>query len=124
MAITTALFGPNERMPNYAKGEWSWLRVVGAGTQVIVAGGAGVLGRVIIGAAGTRAQFFDCVSGGTADDTTMILNLPINSLVVPDYTILAPFDQGLTVITTGSSTDLTIFFNGRAARAATRAYLG
>lgn len=114
MAITTALFGPTNSLPDYDKGEWQWLRLVGDGTQVLVAAGAGILARVVIGAAGTRATFHDVASGGAVDGTTMIVNLPTNTLTVPPYDIMAKFTQGLTVVTTGAANDITILFSGRA----------
>lgn len=122
MAITTALFGPNDRMPHFAAGEWQWLRLVGDGTQVVVQAGMGVLARVILNVAGTRAAFHDVVGGQTADATNLIVNLPINTLAVGEFDIGAPFDDGLTVITTGAASDLTIFFSGRASYVSARTF--
>lgn len=113
MAISSAVFGPTDRNPDYTKGEWQWLRLVGDGTQVIVPAGMGVVARVVLNVAGTRAQFFDTPSGGTTDATTMIVNLPVNTLAVGEFDINAVFARGLTVITTGAATDITVLFSGR-----------
>jgi len=111
MAITVALFGPTKHLPHLAMKEFQTLRLVGDGTQVIVAAGAGILHAVHVGIVGTLAIFYDVASGGTVDDTTACAKIATTAIGRQFEGDIA-FSQGLTVVTTGAS-DLTIEFWGR-----------
>jgi hypothetical protein len=105
MAISVALFGPTNRLPHLARGEFQTLRLVGDGTQVVVAAGGGTLHAVHVGVAGTLA---------VATVATAALGRQFEGDVA--------FSQGLTVITTGASSDITIEFWGMATRANSRTF--
>lgn len=113
MAITVAQFGPDDGLPNVGLNEYQYLRLVGDGTQVIVAAGACLLHSVWVGVAGALATFYDTPSGGTADNTTACLNVA-SSVTGMRFKGPIKLSKGLTVITTGASSDLTIVFYGRA----------
>lgn len=112
MAITTENFGPDDGLPNVGQNEWQYLRIVGDGTEVIIPAGAGLLHSVWVGVAGTLATFYDTPSGGTADGTTACVNVATS---VTGLRFKGPIkvSKGLTVVTTGASSDLTIVFFGR-----------
>lgn len=111
MAITTANFGPDNDLPTVGQNEWQYLRLVGDGTQVMFTG-EGLLHSVWVGVAGTLATFYDTPSGGTADGTTACLNVATS---VTGLRFKGPIkvSKGLTVVTTGGSSDLTLVFYGR-----------
>jgi hypothetical protein len=111
MAITSK-YGPIDYNPHYARNEFQFARLLGAGTEVMVANGAGSLGSVVVGVAGTLAKFYDVASGGTTDDTTEIVVVD-TSVTGYRAELNIAFSKGLTVITTGASSDLTVAFRGR-----------
>ncbi len=112
MAISVENFGPDDGLPNVVDNEYQYLRLVGDGTSVLIPAGAGLLHSVWVGVAGTLATFFDTPSGGTADSTTACLNVATS---VTGLRFKGPIkvSKGLTVTTTGASSDLTIVFYGR-----------
>lgn len=112
MAISVNVYFPLNRNPDRTLGETQSLRLVGDGTEVMVAAGGGTLDSVDVAVAGTLAQFFDTPSGGTADATTLIANMA-TSVTGRRFTGPIVFTRGLTVITTGAASDMTIRFNGR-----------
>lgn len=111
MSISVNVYGPADRYPDVARGEYQWLHLVGDGTEALCTGG-GVLGKVEVGVAGTLAKFYDTAAGGTADTTTLIATVDTS---VTGHRWEGPirFSKGLTVITTGASGDLNISFLGR-----------
>lgn len=121
MAITVENFGPDDGLPIVGQNEWQYLRIVGDGTQVVIAAGAGLLHSVWVGVAGTLATFYDTPSGGTADNTTACLNVATS---VTGLRFKGPLkvSKGLTVVTTGANGDLTILFQGRATVASSRTF--
>lgn len=121
MAITVENYGPKDHLPNLALNEWQYLRLVGDGTAVMVPAGAGLLARVYVGVAGTLATFYDTPSGGTADGTTSMANLA-TSVTGLRFEGPIAFSKGLTLITTGANTDLTIVFRGRAIPVTSRSF--
>lgn len=112
MAITANLYGPTNRNPDYWRGEFQYLHLIGDGTEVMVPAGGGFLGDVDVGVAGTLAKFYDTPSGGTTDGTTQIATVD-TSVTGFRARLRVAFSRGLTVITTGSNGDLTISFRGR-----------
>lgn len=121
MAITVNNYGPDDGLPIEGQNEWQYLRLVGDGTEVIIPAGAGLLHSVWVGVAGTLATFFDTPSGGTADGTTACLNVATS---VTGLRFKGPIkvSKGLTVTTTGASSDLTIVFYGRPVVASARQF--
>lgn len=114
MAITSTLFGPKDYNPHFGRGEFQYARIVGDGTVVVVASGAGSIHSIMVGVAGTLAKFYDTASGGTTDDTTEIITVNTSAPTTAPYTLPdVAFSKGLTVITTGGSGDITISFRGR-----------
>lgn len=112
MAITSTLFGPKDYNPHFARDEFQYCRIVGDGTVVLVATGAGSLKTVDVGVAGTLAKFYDVASGGVTDATTEIATVDTS---ITGYRANVPvaFAKGLTCVTTGGNTDITISFRGR-----------
>jgi len=111
MALT-AVYGPTNRNPSYSLGEYQYAQLKGDGTEVMVAAGGGVLARVNVGVVGTLAKFYDTPAGGTTDDTTLIATVNTSVLGI-QFDGPVTFSKGLTVITTGAGTYITVAFSGR-----------
>ena len=90
------------------------MQLVGADAgEVMVSAGGGVLDRVNVGVIGTLATFHDVAEGGTLDDTTAIAVVDTGALGTR-FSGPVVFSKGLTVVTTGVGTNITVSFSGRA----------
>lgn len=112
MAVSLVI-GPTGHNPSVARDEYQYAAIKDAQTAVLVAAGAGLLRSVMVGAAGTRAKFYDVASGGTADATTEIANVPTATAGQVTKLDIA-FSKGLTCVTTGTGTEITVTFRGAA----------
>jgi len=112
MAITVAVFGPTDHLPQVGMKEFQWLHTVGDGTQVIVPAGDGVLHALHVGVVGTLAIYYDTPSGGTADTTTEIARVATTA-IGRQFEGDICFARGLTCVITGGASDLTHQFDGR-----------
>jgi hypothetical protein len=118
MAFTGALYGPTDRLPNYACGEWQWLHASpSAGeTEVLVNAGGGVLATVeigIAGGAGCLFAFHDANATDTLDSTTELLIIN-GAITETHHGLNLTFSRGLRVrALVASGAYLTISFSGR-----------
>lgn len=114
MPITSTLYGPKDYNPHFGRGEFQYARIVGDGTVAVVANGAGSIHSIMVGVAGVLAKFYDVALGGTTDATTEIETVDTSAPATAPYVLPdVAFAKGLTVITTGANTDITISFRGR-----------
>lgn len=114
MAISTELYGPKDRTPDYARGGWQYCHLIGDGSAQCF-DGAGEIGDIInnVAVAGT-VSFYDVATGGTANAA--------NRLALFDTTALGPLKKsgpfavsnGLRVVTTAGTNDITFQLRGRA----------
>lgn len=109
--MATLVFGPQDRWPDVARGEWQWARINGAQTAVLVQHGGGMVHTVVNGAAGTLIKLYDTPEGGTTDDTMEIATLGLEA-TRETATLDVSFSKGLTAIVTGAG-DCTVSFIGR-----------
>lgn len=111
----TSHYGPEDRNPDFYRGEWQYAKLEGNGTEVMVPRGMGLLGNVDIGVAagGATAKFFDTPSGGTTDDTTEIATVDLGTTGYRQG-IKVAFSNGLTCIVSGGAAEFTVEFMGRA----------
>lgn len=110
--MASLVFGPQDRFPDVARGEWQWARISLAQTAVLVPHGGGMVHTVVCGVAGTLAKFYDVAEGGTLDDTTEIVTVDISTATRETNTLDLAFSRGLTVVVTGAA-DMTVTFLGR-----------
>lgn len=111
--MASLLIGPTNRNPDYARGEHQYARILGAQTAVLVSAGGGMIASIMVGIAGTTAQFYDVAAGGTLDATTQILTVDIDTPTLDSELPKIAFSKGLTVVVGGSSsTDMTVSFRG------------
>lgn len=110
--MASLLIGPKGRNPDRANGEFQYADIIDAQTAVLVSKGGGVIHTVEIGVVGTLAIFYDVKEGGTTDATTQIAKVSLAALTSQPIILDVAFSQGLTVVVTGSSTELTVSFLG------------
>lgn len=113
MAITTQDYEPEDRNPDYARGEWQYCHIIGDGSAQCF-DGYGEFGDLInnIAVAGT-VSVHDVATGGTADAT--------NRIALYDTTALGPLKKagpwivrrGLRVVTSAATNDITFQLRGR-----------
>jgi hypothetical protein len=114
MALTTEAYGPTDRNPDRTRGEWQIAHLIGDGTAVVVAAGAGELGPILnnVNIAGS-CSFHDAVQGAALDATNRIVRIDTASIIAKTDESYA-FRQGLQVVTTAATNDVTFGFYGRA----------
>lgn len=111
----TSHYGPEDRNPDFYRGEWQYADLSGNGTEVMVSAGMGLLGNVEVGVAASSqtAKFYDTPSGGTTDATTLIATVDLGTTGYRQGIHVA-FSNGLTCIISGGSGEITVEFMGRA----------
>jgi hypothetical protein len=114
MAVTTAAFGPTDRTPDRTRGEWQTGHLIGDGTTVAVARGNGELGPIWnnIAVAGT-VDFHDAIEGASLDATNRLLRVDTTAAGQKSEDSIA-FRQGLQVVTSAATNDVTFNLWGRA----------
>lgn len=104
--------GPVDRNPNYAAGEHQYANGVGAGTTSLVDAGGGRVHSVIVGVVGTLLELHDVAAGGSTSATTRIATIDTSVLTTNPIILDVAFSKGLTAITTGAGTNITIALMG------------
>ena len=114
MAITTEAYGPTDRNPNRGLGDFQTGHLIGDGTSVAVAAGCGLIGTVHnnLAVAGS-VSFHDAISGATLNAANRLLLVDTAAIGVKGETVI-PFRQGLSVVTSAATNDVTFQLIGRA----------
>lgn len=111
MAFSVEQYGPSDRNPEVWRGELQWGRLVDDGTATVFAG-SGVLGHVNINAAvaSETVEFHDTI--GTPDSDSLVLEVATDAIgeVFRGRILLS---EGLKVVTSAASIDVTFEFLGR-----------
>lgn len=114
MALTTEDYGPTERMPQSATGEWQRAHLIGDGTSVAVAAGSGEFNAVHnnVPIAGS-ASFHDAVSGATLNAANRLLFIDTLAQGLKTNYNRYSFRQGLQIVTTAALCDIVFQLSGR-----------
>lgn len=114
MAITTEAYGPTDRNPDTTKGEYQTGHLIGDGTSVAVAAGCGVIAFVVndVAVAGS-VSFHDAVQGASLDGTNRLLLCDTAAIGQKYQGPPIPFRQGLQVVTSAGTNEVTFGFSGR-----------
>lgn len=114
MALTTEAYGPTDRNPDRTKNEWQTGHLIGDGTSVAVAAGCGEIGPVFndVAVAGS-VSFHDAISGASLTAANRLLLCDTAAIGQKSQDSI-PFRQGLQVVTTAATNEVTFDFTGRA----------
>lgn len=114
MALSTEAYGPTNRNPDRTKDEWQTGHLIGDGTSVAVAAGTGELGPIHnnVAVAGS-ASFHDAIQGASLTAANRILLVDTAAIGLKNEKTYI-FRQGLQVITTAATNEITFGFTGRA----------
>lgn len=114
MALSTEAYGPTDRNPDRTRGEWQSGHLIGDGTSVAVAAGCGELGPVHnnVAVAGS-CSFHDAIQGASLTAANRILLVDTAAIGIKNEQSY-PFRQGLQVVTTAGTNEVTFDFTGRA----------
>jgi len=128
MGTITKIYGPQDRNPDYARGERRWCTLRNASSQTtgsIVDRGAGTLWAVISNeVVASVVGLFDAVAGGTVDNTTQVVEAGTESPRGDKIGGAAgiPFDDGLQIIMYADGQDVTVLFSGGASTVSAKTF--
>jgi hypothetical protein len=107
--MASLTIGPEDRNPDYARGEKKVAHIIGDQTAVLSARGGGHIHAIVVGVTGTLAKFYDIAAGVTPAAANQMCTVSLAAVTVGPMILDAAFSKGCTVVVTGGAgTELTV----------------